>query len=207
MMQYARAGVPMVVSAPSGGGKTTLCHRLLDSMTNVELSISYTTRAPRGQERDGVDYHFVDDDTFDRLVAGDALLEWAHVHGRRYGTSRQETEARLSSGVDLLFDIDVQGGRQIADRMPDAVLVFVLPPSMATLESRLRGRGSDADDEVGRRLEAARAEIEAARELYSYWVVNDELDVACAQLCAVLDSERLRRVDRNRLLADLLGGR
>jgi len=207
MRDALRTGVPMVVSAPSGGGKTTLCRRLVETVADVEFSISYTTRALRGRERDGVDYHFVDDAAFDELVANEALLEWAHVHGRRYGTSKRETDVRLSRGIDVMFDIDVQGGRQIAERIPDAVLVFVLPPDMATLEGRLRGRGSDADDEIARRLEAARIEIGEASELYTHWIVNDDLDLAFAELRSVLVGERLRRVDRGRLLADLLGGR
>ncbi len=205
-MSEARTGVPMVVSAPSGGGKTTLCRRLVDTVEDVEFSISYTTRAPRGHERDGVDYHFVDDATFDDLIADEALLEWAHVHGRRYGTSRRETAVRLGRGIDVLFDIDVQGGRQIGERLADAVLVFVLPPTWATLEQRLRGRGSDADEEIERRMEAARSEIEAARGLYTHWIVNDDLGAAFGELRALLTGERLRRVNRDRLVAELLAG-
>lgn len=198
MIEIARTGVPLVISAPSGAGKTTLCHRVIGELGEAAFSVSHTTRARRGSEQDGVDYFFVDDPTFERLVQEDAFLEWAHVHGRRYGTTRAQAEGRLSRGVDVFFDIDVQGGRQIAERMPDAVLVFVLPPSMAVLEERLRGRGSDGAEQIERRLRAAREEIEAAT-FYHYWIVNDELERAVAELSAIVRTERLRRVDKARL--------
>ena len=193
-----RRGVPMVVSAPSGGGKTTLCHRLVDGFPGVEFSVSHTTRGLRGQERDGVDYHFVDDAAFDRLVAEGAFLEWARVHGQRYGTHRREAEGRLDRGIDVLFDIDVQGGRQLAERVSDAVLVFVLPPDMAILEARLRARKSDAPDVIDRRLAAAREEITNA-DFYTYWIINDDLEQAYRELSSILIAERLRRVDRRAL--------
>jgi guanylate kinase len=200
-----RTGVPLVVSAPSGGGKTTLCRRLMSEVSGVEFSVSHTTRKPRGAERDGVDYHFVDDAGFERLVGASAFLEHAWVHGHHYGTTRAEADGRLLRGVDVLFDIDVQGGRQIAAQLPDAVLVFVLPPDVATLEARLRGRRSDADDEIARRLAAARAEIEQA-SFYTHWIVNDDLDRALAELRAVLAGERLRHVDKGVLVRTFLAG-
>ncbi len=196
----------MVLSAPSGGGKTTLCRQLLSTVENVEFSISHTTRPPRGRERDGFDYHFVDDGAFDALVAEGAFLEWAHVHGRRYGTSRREVEGCLGRGVDILFDIDVQGGRQIRRRIDDAVLVFILPPDSVTLEKRLRGRGSDAADEIERRLVTAQKEIAAAADLYTHWIVNDDLQRAASELEAILRGERLARVDRRELVKEFLGG-
>lgn len=203
-MSGPRRGVPVVVSAPSGGGKTTLCRRVMQQLGGIEFSVSHTTRAPRGSERDGVDYHFVTDDAFDRLVAGKTFLEWAHVHGRRYGTSRAAVETRLAQGIDVFFDIDVQGGRQIADAMPDAVLVFVLPPDMATLERRLRSRNSDSAAQIATRLAAARREMETAA-FYTYWIVNDSLDRAVDQLRAVVVAERLRRVDKQALVAGVTG--
>src|SRR5437773_335563 len=124
----ARRGVPIVVSAPSGAGKTTLCHAVLARVGGIEFSVSHTTRAPRGKEKDGVDYYFVDDAAFAKLVAEGQLLEWAEVHGKRYGTSRGEVDRRLERGIDVLFDIDVQGGRQLHERLPGTVLVYVLPP-------------------------------------------------------------------------------
>lgn len=185
----------MVVSAPSGGGKTTMCHRLIDRVSGVEFSVSHTTRALRGNERDGVDYFFVDDRTFDRMIAEDAFLEWAHVHGQRYGTSRAEADKRLPRGLDVLFDIDVQGGRQIKAKIPDAALVFVVPPSMEVLEARLRGRHSDSEEQIQGRLRAAEKEI-AQAGFYDYWIVNDKLEDAVDELWAVLTAERLKRKDR-----------
>ncbi|MEE8409543.1 MAG: guanylate kinase [Myxococcota bacterium] len=204
MVFEQRRGVPMVVSAPSGCGKTTLCRRLVNALDRVELSVSRTTRALRGREQDGVDYHFVDDAAFDRLVSEDAFLEWAHVYGHRYGTARIEASTRLDGGIDVLFDIDVQGGRQIADRVDDTVLVFVLPPDLVTLEDRLRGRGSDAEDVIARRLEAARQEIEQA-SFYTHWIVNDDLDAALDELRSVLVAERLRRVYTPALIDAMIG--
>jgi len=194
-----REGVAIVVSAPSGGGKTTLCRRVATELDDVVFSVSYTTRKPRGAERDGVDYHFVDDARFDELLAEGALLEWANVHGRRYGTGRAETEALLKQGKDVFFDIDVQGGRQIADKLPNALLVFVLPPTMATLEERLRARQSDSHESIAARLEEARNEINAA-SFYPYWLVNDELNEATAALRALIITKRIEQLDRTRLL-------
>ena len=200
-----RKGVPIVISAPSGGGKTTLCHRLMAEISGIEFSVSHTTRQPRAHERDGVDYHFVSDAAFDGLVAQSAFLEWAPVHGHRYGTSRIEADARLTRGIDVLFDIDVQGGRQIAARLPDVVLVFVLPPDLATLAERLRQRHSDSNDEIERRLAAARQEIEQAT-FYTHWIINDELERAVGDLEAVVVGERLRQVDKESLVRRLLDG-
>ncbi len=198
-----RRGVPLVVSAPSGAGKTTLCRRVMAELSGVEFSVSHTTRPPRGKERDGVDYHFVNDAEFDRLVKADAFLEWAHVHDHRYGTARVEAEARLPKGIDVLFDIDVQGGRHIAERLQGAVLVFVLPPDMAILEARLKGRGSDGPEVIARRLARARQEL-AAAHFYTHFIVNDVLERAVDELRAVLIAERLRRVDGAALIQRLL---
>jgi guanylate kinase len=197
-----RRGVPIVVSAPSGGGKTTLCHKAMGRMPGLEFSVSHTTRRPRGAERPDVDYHFVDDAQFVQLIEQDVFLEWAHVHGRRYGTSRLEAEKRLDQGIDVFFDIDVQGGQQIAGAMPDAVLVFVVPPSMAVLATRLRQRVSDAEDEIQRRLQVAADEIRAAH-FYTHWIVNDDLERAVDDLCAIVRAERLRHVDKQALIAGL----
>lgn len=197
-------GVPVVVSAPSGTGKTTLCRGVMSRLDAVEFSVSHTTRPLRGAERDGVDYHFVDDTTFDRLIAEGVFLEWARVHDHRYGTSHAQIEDRLERGIDVFVDIDVQGGRQIADAIPDAVLVFILPPSRQILEDRLRGRASDSEEQVARRLDAARSEIEAA-SFYTYWIVNDDLDVAVDSLRAVLIAERLRRIDAGALVERWMG--
>ena len=202
-MKVARRGTPVVVSAPSGAGKTTLCHRLLGRLPQVELSISYTTRQPRPGEQDGVDYHFIDAAAFTRMAEAGAFLEWAEVHGNQYGTSLVDTQARLQRGVDVIFVIDVQGGGQIASRLPEAILVFVMPPTLAILEARLRGRGSDSEAAIARRLRVAGDEAREAT-LYTHWLVNDDLDEAVRDLEAILRAERLRRVDKQALLASVL---
>ncbi len=206
-MNWRACGVPMVVSAPSGGGKTTLCRRLIEQLPGVEFSVSHTTRPLRGEERDGVDYHFVSEARFEELVQQGAFLEWAQVHGHRYGTTRAEADSRLSRGIDVLFDIDIQGGRQIAEKMPQALLVFILPPDLATLEERLRRRQSDSAEQIARRLLAARSEVESAG-FYTYWIINDDIERAVSDLRCILVAERLRRCD-NRAMAErfVLGGR
>lgn len=191
----ARRGIPVVVSAPSGGGKTTLCHRVIASLSDVAFSVSHTTRQRRAKESDGVDYHFVDDAAFARMVDDSAFLEWAWVHKHRYGSSRAPVETLMQQGVDVLFDIDVQGGKQVAARLSGVLLVFVVPPSMDVLEQRLRGRSSDSEEQIRGRLQAARQEIEAARDSYPIWIVNDVLDHAVDELRSLLVTERLRRVD------------
>ncbi len=156
----AAAGLLLVLSAPSGAGKTTLAHRLRASHADAVFSVSVTTRAPRGQERDGIDYHFVSAERFAALVAQGALAEWAEVHGQRYGTLRETVEAALRAGRIALFDIDVQGGAQLRHAFPrESATVFILPPSVAELERRLRGRSTDSEDVIARRLAAARAEV------------------------------------------------
>jgi guanylate kinase len=186
-------GLLLVLSAPSGAGKTTLARRFLASHDDAAFSISATTRAPRGAERDGVDYHFVTADRFGALVAEGAFAEWAEVHGQRYGTLRSTVDEALAAGRIAVFDIDVQGGAQVKRRWPDqAVAVFVLPPSMAELERRLRTRSTDRDDAIVRRLAAARAEIEHGVAQYDYVLVNDDLDAALRQLDAIVAHERAR---------------
>src|SRR5512146_2141617 len=160
-------GLLLVLSAPSGAGKTTLAHRFRGAHPDAVFSVSATTRAPRGAERGGVDYHFVTPERFAELVAQGASAEWAEVHGKRYGTLRATVEEALRAGRIALFDIDVQGGEQLQRAFPrDAVTVLVVPPTLAELERRLRGRSTDSDDVILRRLAAARAEV--ARGLASY---------------------------------------
>jgi guanylate kinase len=184
-------GVLLVVSSPSGGGKTTLCRRLVAEFDRLETSISYTTRAVRGSEQDGVDYHFVEDQTFDEMVADDRFAEWATVHGNRYGTGRETVERSLARGEDLVFDIDWQGGYQLQDRYPDdAALVFVIPPTMEELERRLRGRRTDTEEVVRRRLDAAREEMRHS-DRYDFVVVNDDLDQAYDDLRCIYRAVRL----------------
>ncbi len=205
-MTIPRKGLPVVLSAASGTGKTTLCHRLLSVDPRLALSISYTTRAPRGQERNEVEYHFVDDPTFDAMVGRNAFVEWAPVHGKRYGTSAEKTRELLDAGIDVLFDIDVQGGEQLKKRFPETVLIFLLPPSMAVLSSRLRERQTDSAEEIERRLATARAEIERGGNSYTYVVVNEDLQRAEVDLAAIVRAERLRHQERQKMTQLLLGG-
>lgn len=181
----------LILSAPSGTGKTTLARRLIASQPGSIFSISYTTRAPRGQERDGVDYHFVDDATFERMVDEDAFLESATVHGHKYGTPRAVVSEAQRRGVLAVFDIDVQGGEAIKGQHPEAVRVLILPPSLAELERRLRSRSTEDEATLRRRLDAARRELQRARA-YEYWVVNDDLDRAFGDLEAIVRAERCR---------------
>ncbi len=187
-------GLLLVLSAPSGAGKTTLARRFQGAHPDAIFSVSVTTRAPRGTERDGEDYHFATPERFAALVAEGAFAEWAEVHGKRYGTLRATVEEALRAGRIALFDIDVQGGEQLRRAFPgDAVTVLVVTPDAAELERRLRVRSTDSDEAIAARLGAARAEVERALASYDYVIVNDALDAAAARLDAVVAHERARR--------------
>lgn len=187
-------GLLLVLSAPSGAGKTTLAHRFRSSHPDAVFSVSATTRAPRGAERDGVDYHFVSPARFGALVEAGAFAEWAEVHGHRYGTLKGTVDEALAAGRVAIFDIDVQGGEQIQAHWPaQTASVFILPPSPEELERRLRSRSTDAEEVIRRRLAAARAEVERGLESYAYVVVNDDLALASARLDAIAGYERSRR--------------
>jgi guanylate kinase len=179
-------GLMLVLSAPSGTGKTTLARRLIDDTPGAIFSVSVTTRGPRGAELDGIDYSFVTPEAFRAMIERDDLLEWAEVHGNRYGTPRRFATEAHEGGRLVVFDIDVQGGAQIKRRHAEAATVFVLPPSFAELERRLRGRATDDESVVRRRLDAARAEIDAGLSSYDYAIVNDHLDRAYADLTALV---------------------
>lgn len=180
-----RRGLLLVVSSPSGAGKTTLCSRLRDEFPSLGFSVSYTTRAPRPGERDGVEYHFTDLTTFQEMIARDEFAEHALVHGHMYGTAAKLVQEALEQGRDLLFDIDYQGGHQLRQKFPDDVAsVFILPPSIQELESRLRRRGTDAEEVIQRRLRVAREELRHYAE-YDYLVMNDDLERAYDVLRAV----------------------
>jgi len=181
----------IVVSAPSGAGKTTVLARVLRDLGGIRFSVSHTTRAPRGAERDGVEYHFVDRPGFERLLAEGSLLEWAEVHGNLYGTGLSEIERARAAGVDILLDLDVQGAAQVRRRIPDAVTVFILPPSYDVLEARLRGRGQDDEATMRRRLAAAGREIDAF-ENYDYAIVNEDLDGSVEELKSIVRAARCR---------------
>lgn len=179
----------MVLVAPSGAGKTTLAHRLVAASDRFVFSISATTRAPRGGEQDGVDYYFVSDDDFEAMIDAGELAEWATVHGRMYGTPRAALEAAALRGEHVVLDIDVQGARQIRDSVPDARLIFVLPPSVAVLMKRLTGRGTEGAGEVERRLRSALDELQAASE-FEHRVVNDDLDRCLEQIEEIVTGEQ-----------------
>jgi guanylate kinase len=171
-------GLLVIVSSPSGAGKTTLCHRLMDEFPNLGFSVSYTTRRPRPNERDGVDYRFIDADTFVRMAEAGDFAEWAEVHGHRYGTPRAAVAEALEHGKDVLFDIDWQGGEQLKRKFAgDAVMIWVLPPTLEVLEERLRRRATDSAGDIARRLATAKQELRHYG-LYDYLVVNDELEPA-----------------------------
>ena len=190
----ASPGLLLVLSAPSGAGKTTLAHRFREAHPDAVFSVSATTRARRGAERDGVDYHFVTPARFAELVEAGAFAEWAEVYGQRYGTLRSTVEKALAAGRIALFDIDVQGGALIKAGWPDrTATVFVLPPSPAELERRLRGRSTDGEEVIERRLGAARAEVARGLASYDYVVVNDNVERAVALLHAIVVRERARR--------------
>ncbi len=188
-----RRGFMLLVSSPSGAGKTSLSRRLVADFPELDLSISATTRGVRPGEKDGREYHFVDRAGFEAMVAQDAFLEWAHVHDNLYGSPRAPIMAALEQGRDVLFDIDWQGASSVADKAPaDSVRVFILPPTMADLRRRLVARAQDSDAVIERRLERAAGEI-AKWGLYDYVIVNDDFDRAYADLAHIYRAERLKR--------------
>ena len=189
-MEGSQRGLLIILSAPSGGGKSTLARLLRERRGDIGVSISHTTRAPRGNERDGVEYHFVDDAAFDVMVSTHAFAEWANVYGRRYGTSRAEIERIRGQGRHVLLDIDIQGAVSIMALYSDAVSVFIMPPDLETLERRLRRRGTETDAAMASRLAAAKAEI-AQHHLYKYTLINDDLHRAVDDLQSILRAEEL----------------
>ena len=188
-MTGAADGMVLVLAGPSGGGKTSVCHALLSRREDVMFSVSATSRSPRSGEVNGRDYHFVSREEFENLIDGGNLLEWAEVHGELYGTPRANLDASRDAEKALLLDIDVQGARQVSENLQSAVLIFLLPPSVQTLLSRLRGRGSENDTAVQRRMSSALSELEAVGE-FKYVVVNDELDSTVSVVESILVAER-----------------
>jgi guanylate kinase len=184
-------GLLFIVSAPSGAGKTTLVERLVEVTPRLAMSRSYTSRPARVGETDGVDYNFVTRARFESMIAADEFLEWADVFGNLYGTCAADTERLLATGNDLVLVIDVQGARKVRLAGVEAITIFVMPPSFAVLERRLRGRSMDAEDAIQRRLEVARQEV-AAFEEYDFIVINDELNAAVSHLQSIVLAERSR---------------
>ncbi|MBW2524093.1 MAG: guanylate kinase [Deltaproteobacteria bacterium] len=182
----------LIVSSPSGAGKTTLCNRLRAEFPDLRFSVSHTTRRPRPTEVDGREYHFVDEPTFQGMVRAGSFAEWAKVHDHHYGTSLKEIEVARSAAGGVIFDIDFQGARQIRAHFPEAVGVFILPPSLEELERRLRGRGTEDEQATRRRLSNAQREI-ARYGLFDYLVVNDDIEQAYGHLRAIVFAERCKR--------------
>lgn len=188
----SRRPFPLVLSAPSGAGKTTIARILLERRADVGYSVSCTTRSPRNGEVDGVDYRFLSTEQFDASVKRGEFAEWAEVHGRRYGTLVSEVERVMSAGQHVMLDIDVQGARQVVQRFQDAVTVFVVPPSAEALVARLTGRNTESEETLSLRLRNAVLELEEA-EGYQHVIVNDDLEDAVAKLGAIIDEETLKR--------------
>ena len=192
-----------VVAAPSGGGKTSLIKALIENDHRVSLSVSYTTRAARPGEKNGVHYHFVDDPAFIGLIGKNAFLEHAEVYGHRYGTAREAVEIKLHAGFDVLLDIDWQGARQIRKTFPFCRSIFILPPSLKTLRNRLAWRGQDSEEAIDRRMREAREEISHWSE-FDYLIINDNFDQALADLQSIVRHRKLHRPDQQDHYDDLL---
>ncbi len=181
----------IVISGPSGSGKGTVCKAMFDSMTDLHLSISATTRQQRAGERDGVDYFFMSKSAFETMIAEERLLEWADVYGRYYGTPAEPVLDAVRQGLDVILEIDVQGAFQVRKKFPACVLIFLIPPSRSALEERLRNRATDSDEEIERRLQWAQSEIEKVA-YYDYLVINDEVAKAAQKVIDIINAERCR---------------
>ena len=192
-MKETRKGMLLVISGPSGAGKGTLVEKLLDQDPSFSFSVSVTTRARRENEIEDVHYHFISDEEYDKLLAEDAFLEHASVHGNRYGTLKSEVYERMEKGQNVLLDIDPQGARAVMDREKNCVSVFILPPSYHELKVRLHSRNTEKEEEIQRRLHNARGEI-AQMNRYRYLIVNDDLELAFEQLCAIVRAEKQNTV-------------
>ena len=184
-----KTGLLFIISAPSGAGKSTLCRAVRERFADLVYSISYTTRPPRGGEQNGVDYHFIAKDEFEKGIASGRWAEWAEVHDHYYGTSAEFLDGELSVGRDILLDIDIQGTRQILQRYPDGVTIFILPPSLEVLKSRLHFRDTDSPEVIAVRLKNAREEI-AQKDFYRHIITNDRLAVAVTELITLIEKYR-----------------
>jgi guanylate kinase len=201
-MNHAKANL-FVVSAPSGAGKTSLLKKLINELSEVQTSISHTTRAKRAAEVDGVDYHFVDQATFKQLVEQDAFYEHAEVFGNYYGTSKTSIADQREKGIDVILEIDWQGARQIKQQLPESLSIFILPPSKQELESRLQGRGQDDEAVIKGRMDAAISEMSHYHE-YDYVVINDDFEQAASEIKAIIVAERQKLAIQSKKHAQLL---
>ncbi len=190
-MTQQTSGSLFIISAPSGAGKSSLVKALLAADQQVALSISHTTREPRGQEQHGREYFFTSDAEFDALIQQNALLEWAAVHGQRYGTSKQAVAQQLASGQDVILEIDYQGAFQVQQQLPQAQLIFILPPSMNELRARIERRGEDAPEKIALRMHNAQAEVAEAGK-FDFVIINDRFEAALADLHSIVAAQRLR---------------
>lgn len=199
----AGQGMLVVVSSPSGGGKGTLIDRVLKTVPGVSYSVSYTTRSPRGTEQDGVEYFFVDRPAFAAMIERGEFLEWADVYGHLYGTSAAQVERERAAGRDIILEIDVQGAESIRKKVPDAISIFILPPSFELLKSRLIARNTDSAADLERRLKGAPGEV-AQYKFFDYVVLNDDINRASQQLASIIYAERARRGRQEVLLREPL---
>lgn len=190
IMKIHRQGIIFVISAPSGTGKTTICEKIIDTLPDLKMSVSHTTREPRTGEIDGVNYHFTDKATFEEMIKNNEFIEWAEVYGNLYGTSMKVINEILSSGYDVLLDIDTQGAKNIKTIYPDSVLIFIIPPSIEELRRRLINR-KEEDNVIKKRLSKAIEEI-SNYEFYDYLVVNDNLERAISETLCIISTERLK---------------
>jgi len=190
-------GILFILSAPSGAGKTTISRKAVAEIAGLEMSVSATTRAARAGEKPGVDYHFLTKEEFERRRDAGEFAEWARVHDHFYGTPRAPIDSALASGRDMLLDIDVQGARQMKERYPESVAVFVLPPSVEELERRLRGRGTEPDEVIRRRLERAKEEMKEA-PAYDHRIVNEEIAKSVGEFASIVAAERAARAARDK---------
>jgi len=181
----------IIISGPSGSGKGTVCNVLTKTEANLLVSVSATTRKPRGEEKEGIDYFFLTREQFEEMIAGDRLLEWADVYGNYYGTPREPVEKNLALGWDVILEIDVQGGLQIKNKFPKCVLIFLIPPSRSQLETRLKQRGTDSTSDIERRLNWAERELKEVHK-YDYLVINDQVEAAARKISAIVTAERCR---------------
>ncbi len=189
--QALTKGILFVVSSPSGGGKGTLIQRVLNSVPNVSYSVSYTTRKPRPGEVNGREYFFVSTEEFEQMIARDEFLEWAHVHGKLYGTSRSQVANEIDAGRDIVLEVDVQGAASVRQLIPESASIFILPPSFEILRQRLIARGTDSEEELQLRLRNAPEELKDY-STFDYLIINDDIEKAAAKLAAVVAAERVR---------------